>query len=82
MMDTLDEEAPGLVVKPFFNSRLDLIIVGKLPSIQSCLEWTEDVVSTRREVRTLRGNVGELPSGIIVTVCHTDMRTSIIMQDD
>ncbi|GFX41803.1 hypothetical protein TNCV_389161 [Trichonephila clavipes] len=38
MMDNLGEEALVLVVEPIFT------IVGKSPSLQSFLEWTEDVI--------------------------------------
>lgn len=54
-MNTLGEEALGLVVEPIFNGRLDLIIIDKSPSRQRFLEWIKDVVVTRREVRDVRG---------------------------
>ncbi|GFX41609.1 hypothetical protein TNCV_3110051 [Trichonephila clavipes] len=49
MMDTLGEEPPVWVVAPIFNSSLNLIIVWKPLSLQSVLEWTEDVVFTERD---------------------------------
>ncbi|GFX99581.1 uncharacterized protein TNCV_5026351 [Trichonephila clavipes] len=44
MIDTLVEEAPGLVVELILNRGLDLIIVDELPSLQNFLKWTEYVV--------------------------------------
>ncbi|GFV76223.1 hypothetical protein TNCV_4673121 [Trichonephila clavipes] len=49
MMDTLGEEAPELVLEPVLYHSSDLIIIGKSPSLQSFLEWVEDVVVTWRE---------------------------------
>ncbi|GFT97898.1 hypothetical protein TNCV_2167961 [Trichonephila clavipes] len=43
LMDTLGEEAPRLVVEPIFYSSFDIIIVGKESSLQSFLEWNEDL---------------------------------------
>ncbi|GFS59532.1 pyrokinin-1 receptor [Trichonephila clavipes] len=54
MMDTKGEEAPGLVLKPIFNSSMDLIFLLKSPYLQSLLEWTEDVLFTRQEVCAVR----------------------------
>ncbi|CAL1292158.1 unnamed protein product [Larinioides sclopetarius] len=67
MVDTLSEEALKLVVEPIFNGSLDLIIVGKSSSLQSSLDWTEDMAigpGYKRDVR-------EPPSEIAVTMFGT-----------
>ncbi|GFV14647.1 hypothetical protein TNCV_2586201 [Trichonephila clavipes] len=46
---------------------LDLIIIGKSPSLKSFLEWTEEVIVLRVEVRAVR----EPPNGIAITVFGT-----------
>ncbi|GFS28125.1 hypothetical protein NPIL_42311 [Nephila pilipes] len=62
-MDVLGEEAQKLVVEPIFNISLDIIIVGKSLSLQSFLKRTEDMVVTRREVRTYVAALTILPKG-------------------
>ncbi|GFX60855.1 hypothetical protein TNCV_1311481 [Trichonephila clavipes] len=54
-----------------FLTVLDLIIIRKLSSLQGFLEWTEDMVYTRREFRAVRGNVLESSRGITLTIFGT-----------
>ncbi|GFT68888.1 uncharacterized protein TNCV_1804221 [Trichonephila clavipes] len=61
MMDTMGKEAWILDVEPIFSSSLNLIIVGKSPSLQRFFEWTKNLVFPKREVRALRGILESYP---------------------
>ncbi|GFW48890.1 hypothetical protein TNCV_3900881 [Trichonephila clavipes] len=64
----MGKEASVLVKKPIFNSSFNLITIGKTPSLQSFLEWTEDVVFTQREVRAELGMYENLPVEPLPTI--------------
>ncbi|GFU24360.1 hypothetical protein TNCV_942521 [Trichonephila clavipes] len=54
--EVMGKEARMFVVEPIFNSSLELIIIGKMPSLQILLQYIEDVVFTWREIRSVWGD--------------------------